>query len=116
MAEAKDRPLELQTERRAAPRYAADARALCRAAGPRDGIAWPARIRDIAAEGISILVDHELTPGTLLILEVPGGASPLCVLRVRVVHTRREADGTWLAGCALAARLSEAELERVRQK
>jgi diguanylate cyclase (GGDEF)-like protein len=95
-------------ERRAAVRQVCGRRARVTAAGVTGEQEWPALVRDISSCGMSLWLDCRLPPGALLTVQLLSGeqvSTPLA----RVVRAAA-ADGGWLHGCALAARLSEDEL------
>jgi hypothetical protein len=102
-------------ERRAWVRYGTDLQATCRGAGPPREVGWPARVKDISAGGVGLLLRHRFRPGTILAVELHG-ASGGCVrvLAVRVVHaTPRTVDSEscWLMGCMFVEPLSDNELQ-----
>ncbi len=100
------------TERRAYVRIACDLAATCAAAGQR-APGWPARVRDISAGGVGLLLQHRFRPGTFLTVELRDGSGRvLRTARVRVAHAtavRDEAGQRWLLGCAFDHPLTEAE-------
>jgi hypothetical protein len=102
-------------ERRAWVRYGTDLTATCRGPGPAKSVGWPARVKDVSAGGIGLLLRHRFRPGTVLAVEVhaPSGGC-VSVLTVRVVHaTPRTVDSEscWLMGCLLAEPLSVDQLK-----
>jgi hypothetical protein len=72
---------------------------------------WPATIRDISQTGLGLLVGRPFDPGTLLEVELERTRRRrrAMVLRMRVVHVRRQDQG-WLLGCSLETELSAADL------
>ena len=102
-------------ERRAWVRYGTDMKATCRGAGSRKEVGWPARVRDVSAAGIGLLLRHRFRPGSYLAVELhdPSGGC-LRLLAVRVVHTTPlcvDGEPCWLTGCLLAEQLGEDELQ-----
>jgi diguanylate cyclase (GGDEF)-like protein len=95
-------------ERRAAVRQVCGRRARVMAAGTTGEQEWPAVVRDISTCGMSLWLDCRLPPGALLTVQRLSGEQVNTPL-ARVVRTAA-ADGGWLHGCALAARLSDDEL------
>jgi hypothetical protein len=69
---------------------------------------WLAKVRDVSAGGISMILRRRFEPGTVLILDLEQGPRQLSV---RVVHVQPEMKGRWLIGCAFSAVLSPEELE-----
>lgn len=102
-------------ERRAWVRYGTDLQATCRGPGPAKAIGWPARVKDISAGGIGLLLRHRFRPGTVLAVELhrpSGGCAG--VLVVRVVHANPrtvDSESCWLMGCLLAEPLTDDELQ-----
>jgi hypothetical protein len=79
------------------------------------GQRWEAKIQDVSAGGVSLIVDREFAAETLLSIEIftPTGTC-LCTLRLSVVHIRPRAEGAWLIGCALATKLGKNELRGLK--
>jgi PilZ domain len=107
-------------ERRGAARLSTDKETCCKPALAPDGLSWPARVRDISAFGIGLLLDHRPQPYTRLTIDLERTTGGLVrTVLARVVHTTEQPGGDWLVGCALTAELSDDELralqaERVR--
>src|SRR5438270_10692250 len=57
-------------ERRAWVRYVSDLTAACLTGDLRNDVGWPARVRDVSAGGIGLLLRHRFRPGTHLSLEL----------------------------------------------
>ncbi len=89
----------------------------CYAADAAPGEQSPARIADISAGGVGLLLPCEFSPGTLLMLDLEGtpahAAGPV-LLRVMRATARRAGD--WLLGCEFARRLDDAEIAAVLQE
>jgi hypothetical protein len=107
-------------ERRVSVRFPTRLQTAVQPVGPVVLGPWPARVRDISAHGIGLVLPHPLEPGTLLTAELgsPGGDRVRTVL-ARVVHVTARDRGEWIVGCALVSELSDADLatfqaERVR--
>jgi hypothetical protein len=101
-------------ERRAWVRFGTDLQATCRGPGGRKEVGWPARVRDVSAGGLGLVLRHRFRPGTPLLVEIHGPAGgPGRVLAARVVHARPVQPGTatcWLVGCAFLTPLGDDEL------
>jgi hypothetical protein len=95
-------------ERRAAVRYACVLETACRSLAGSADVRWPARVRDISATGICLLVSRRFEPGSLLAIDLSSdfASAPLA----RVVRVNWQADGDWALGCAFVTRLSDEEL------
>jgi PilZ domain len=72
---------------------------------------WPARVVDVSANGICLLLRRRFEPGTRVALELANGLRVFsCALQMRVVHVSQAGDGAWVLGGAFDRRLSHAEL------
>jgi PilZ domain len=106
-----------RTERRAWLRYACDLATNYRLTQPSDESKVPARVRNICAGGINVLVDQPLQRGTILSVELPGATEQFpCSVLACVIHSTPWPAGYWTAGCALVAELGDDELQRVGAK
>jgi hypothetical protein len=106
-------PTAPHLERRAATRYPARMSVSCRPAG-EPGTTWRARVPNISAFGIGLLLDSPVQPSALLELELANAARGVArTVLVRVVHVTAAERG-WLAGCACALELGDAELRLFR--
>jgi hypothetical protein len=83
---------------------------------PTDGEhAWDARVIDISATGVGLLLARRFEPGTLLSFRLEGRSEGQSYNALaRVVHARRQADGRWLLGCALLDELDAAQVRAFR--
>ena len=101
-------------ERRAWVRYRTDLQATCRGPGPAREVGWPARVKDISAGGIGLLLRHRFRPGTALAVELHGPSGGCArVLAVRVVQASPrtvDSESCWLMGCLLTEALTDDEL------
>lgn len=71
----------------------------------------PARVLNISRGGLCLILYDRFEPGTVLTIGLTNTTEHfLPPLRVRVVHSREQPDGTWVVGCAFANPLSDAEL------
>jgi hypothetical protein len=107
-------------ERRVSVRFPTSLQAEVHAVRPASPAPWLARVRDISAHGIGLVLPHPVEPGALLTgdVESPSGNLTRTIL-ARVVHVTARARGEWVVGCALVSELSDADLgafraERVR--
>jgi hypothetical protein len=101
-------------ERRSSERHPCTLETSClRAAGGEN--AWDARVVDISATGIGLLLGRRFEPGTLLAFRLEGRTEGQSYHAVaRVVHATRQAEGGWLLGCALLDPLDEPQLRAFR--
>src|SRR5262249_19029025 len=72
---------------------------------------WSARVRDISADGLGLVLDRSLDAGTVLEVEFTTNDGSLAyTVGARVSHSRAVREGEWLAGCTFVGRLSDEEL------
>lgn len=95
-----------QGERRAAVRYQTN-QTFSYFTTPKSERLW-ARVRNISVTGVGLVVSRALDPGTVLTIELKEAQ-----LSARVVHSTRDAAGTWLVGCQFDTKLSEAQLREL---
>lgn len=103
-------PFQRMQERRISVRYPCELEAVCRpSAGHPDGQSCPAKVRNISAGGLSLLLAQHFDPGTLLdvVLEKDQDDVPR-IFPTRVVQAMPLRFGGWMLRCAFADRLSEA--------
>ena len=100
-------------DRRAVVRYPSSSRAVCSHPHiPDEERVWPARLRDIAAHGVGLLLDRGFAPGPVLQVTLLDPAKNLSrAVLVMVMHGRRQKEGNWLIGCAFTDELTDKELK-----
>jgi hypothetical protein len=100
-----------EEDRRAWVRYQADAETVCQpySAG-EDDLWWQARVRDVSAGGVGLLLSRRFEPGAILTIDLWAGAGDGSrSLLGRVRHATRH--GTeWLVGCEFLWTLGDDEL------
>jgi PAS domain S-box-containing protein len=105
-------PQETVGERRAFVRYPFPTRAICHSIPIVTGTSCLATVRDISVAGIGLLCDWKFEVGTWLLVEsLALGSRCLAPPTLRVVHTRKHQNGTWLIGCAFRDPINEAALQ-----
>jgi c-di-GMP-binding flagellar brake protein YcgR len=73
---------------------------------------FPAKVLDISASGVGLLVDRAVENGTLLSVELHNApATTAKILLACVVHMRRQSDTAWALGCNFIRSLSEEDLQ-----
>jgi hypothetical protein len=100
-------------DRRASVRYSLQVpAAFCHpVADMMNDACWKAaKVQDISAGGIALVVSRYLAPGTVLAVELDGVPHRLLA---SVVHTRRGTGKAWFAGCEFLRPLTDAELHAV---
>jgi hypothetical protein len=98
-------------EHRARLRQAPAGGLVCHLLMATDGCRW-ARVHNLSASGVGLLVSQHLEPGTLLMLELRNTRQRLTlVLVARVIHSTPQPDGSWLGGCVFAEKIDGADLQ-----
>ncbi len=97
-------------------RFPCNVETACYAADAAPGEQSPARIINISAGGMGLLLPCEFSPGTLLNLDLEGtpahAAGPVLL---RVVRAAGRPDGDWFLGCEFAHRLGDEEMAALFQ-
>jgi serine/threonine protein kinase len=103
-------------ERRATVRYALEQDGSCRCVGGERRYRWRARVQDISAGGMGLVVPRRFEPGTTLTVEVPGAEQKVSrrFFVVRVVRAQRLERRRWLIGCRFLRVLSQAEIAHLQ--
>jgi|SRR5947209_758411 len=79
-----------------------------------DGAWLPARVRDISADGIGLVLRLGIGQGTFLEVEFQGAPQgPPRRLMARVVHATVQSHSRWFLGCTLVKTLGEADLRQL---
>lgn len=66
---------------------------------------WPAKVSNISANGIGLVVSRPVEPGALLNVELHRGDNSHALLAC-VVYVKELEDGQWLLGCTFASDLN----------
>lgn len=97
-------------DRRAWVRYPCPGDATCQSGPLRSGVYWPARIQNLSAGGLALLVHHRVEEGMLLSVTVQPSVGCSRTLLVRVVRfgvLTAHPGLRWLAGCEFVEPLSD---------
>jgi hypothetical protein len=101
------------SERRASVRYPVREDVTGKSVRDEEGKHWDARVYNLSAGGICLIVNHRVQPGELLQIELATkddkGARRLLARVVRV-ESDSPGSGWWRAGCSFAKRLTDFEL------
>jgi hypothetical protein len=78
----------------------------------------PALVRDLSSNGVGLVLDSYLQPGSELAIQIPPAHENMQAehLHVRVVHAAALPGGQWLLGCSLTRPLSENERQRLLER
>jgi hypothetical protein len=98
-------------DRRIWVRYPCDVKTICQTALDATGTRSAARVRNISLGGISLHLDQECQPGTILSLEMPGLTDQTVTVLACVVHVTEAPAGGWVLGCTFARELSDDDLQ-----
>jgi hypothetical protein len=100
------------SERRAWVRYACDLHTSCRSFGQRGHghESWPARIGDISAGGLCLVLHRRFEPETLLLVELPDGPDSTRSVLARVQRVDAIGREQWKLGCSLMGELGRDDL------
>ncbi len=102
-------------ERRVAVRYRSDLDGFCQPLGGEKEFRWSARVQNISASGISMLISRRFERGTLLSLELEATPdSPSRTLLVRVVRVKPHSKRKWLVACRFVTKLAEDEAKALQ--
>jgi hypothetical protein len=100
-----------ETDRRVWVRHPSSQQTVVQSAAFGEGDALPARVGDVSLGGIRLLVARRFEPGSLLIIEIPGGDQKAQQkVLAYVVHATQEENGEWRIGCTFARELTDADL------
>jgi len=97
-------------DRRAHPRFDTEILTVCRPVA--DGTEFQAVIRNVSRSGVSLEMAADLTPGTMVRVDVPhaADAAHTVTLLACVMHLAPLPDGRWTCGCMFSLELSDDEL------
>ncbi len=102
-------------ERRASVRFSCDLPGGCAPFGNPRADRWKARVCNISAGGLCLVLARRFEPGTMLEIELttPGEYPPK--LLAQVVHVHSDERGSWAVGCRFVSELSPEALEELLQ-
>ena len=111
---ADDEPAAVESERRTAVRFGCGLEAMCRPLQGQGGDEWQARVRNLSAGGIGLLLSRRFELGALLLVEMSAGAAGATrTLVARVIYVVPHADEGWSIGCRLAQGLNPEEMREL---
>jgi len=109
--------LPRESDRRAAPRYYSGLETSCVPLRVARVSPWPARVWDISAQGISLVLSQACDPGKFLIVLLrPLQSADQRPVHAEVVRTIKRTDFHWMLGCSLAEPLADDEVQACRAK
>jgi hypothetical protein len=99
-------------ERRASTRYPCNLATSCRLVAALAGEAWPGRVRNISAGGISLVLNHEVNSGDLISIELRSTTRNFTrAIQVRTIYCIEHPSGDWILGGSFVQPLSDDELK-----
>jgi serine/threonine protein kinase len=99
-------------DHRATVRYPSGKDSSCQPLSAEKEVRWTAKVQDISAYGVGLVMSRRFEPRTVLALElaVPD-EGPSHRLFVRVARVKALSARRWLLGCVFASRLSDEEVQ-----
>jgi serine/threonine protein kinase len=105
-------PSRTKADRRATVRYPSQQSGACQPFGGEKELKWSAKIQDVSADGIGLVLNRRFEPRTLLVVElsetIPNSKR---LLLVRVVRATKLSARQWVVGCVFARRLTPEDCE-----
>ena len=100
---------------RAWMRFDCDMATQCHSVAPAAPESWSARVLDVSAGGVSLMVPRGFERGTLLRVELPRSAKSLGNdLLVRVLRSQASGADCFILGCELAEQIADEELQSLQ--
>jgi hypothetical protein len=101
-----------RTDRRATVRYPSEQEGACQPFGGDTELRWSAKIQNVSADGLGLVLNRRFEPRTLLLVELRGtGQTAARLLLVRVVRAQKVSARAWMVGCVFARRLTHEDCE-----
>lgn len=98
-------------DRRGQDRFDCDLKSSCKPVEyPRSETPWPAKIGDISAKGIRLILYRRFEPGTLLAIDLKENGVRRLLL-ARVIRVAKQTKQRWCLGCVLDTQLQTQELQ-----
>jgi hypothetical protein len=91
-------------------RFPCNVETVCYTCDAVPGESRPARVVNISAGGVGLLLPCQFSQGTLLHFEIPNSSQPLRHGIIRVVRVIEHPPGMWYLGCEFAQQLDDDEL------
>jgi hypothetical protein len=92
-------------------RFPCDVETVCYSSDTAPGERVPARVLNISAGAVGLLLPCDFSPGSLLRLQLPSAGAAEAGLLLRVVRVLPHTDSCWFLGCEFSERLSDDEVE-----
>jgi hypothetical protein len=99
-------------DQRATVRFPSKQEGACQPLGGEKDLKWSAKIHDVSADGLSLVLNRRFEPRSLLLVELKQtNQAEARLLLVRVVRTQKLSARSWLVGCIFARRLTQEDCE-----
>ena len=97
-------------------RYSTDLGTFCQPGleGRLDHFWRLAKVQDVSATGIGLVLGIRFDPGTILTVELPEEGEDSRLIQARVIHARSEIAEGWVTGCAFVDRLTDNEVKALQ--
>jgi serine/threonine protein kinase len=102
-----------KSDKRASVRYASNQGGFCNAVGGEKAPRWPAKVQNVSADGVALLLGRRFEVRSSLWVELADGPSGRFYL-VHVARVQARPGRKWLLGCTFARRLAEDEVQTLR--
>jgi hypothetical protein len=103
-------------DRRQVARYSCHQRARVRFIARPSFRPYRAVLRDISTNGIGLVLDHRLEPGTVMAIQLRSKFTGLSgILSAKCTHCTPLPNGTWLLGCTLSRSLTVDEVRTLQE-
>jgi hypothetical protein len=100
-----------QEDRRDADRFPCALETTCQPPSAWATDPWPATIRDISNNGLSLTLKRRFERGSGLAIELPTEDGSTATVLARIIQVKPYALGGWLLGCAFISELSDEEVQ-----
>jgi c-di-GMP-binding flagellar brake protein YcgR len=104
----------VSNDKRSWPRFTGNLTATVQLTNSYDLTRWPAKVLNLSAGGVALVVDRDIRNGTLLTVDLCGAnGQRLDTILICVVHITTGEDGTRRLGCNFIRELEESDLRRL---
>lgn len=105
-------PRRRASDRRDALRYPCSLATSCHVVASLVGSSGTAKVRNLSAGGISLVLDHGVEPhSTVSVQLVNTKRNDTCTVQVRVIYNIEHPSGEWIVGGAFTRPLRDEELQ-----
>jgi hypothetical protein len=106
-----------EDDRRVWVRHLCDIGTTYRDVNDPENVRVSAQVHDISNGGIKLIADHNVEPGSLLSVELPGPTEGATYrVLASVIYVNAQTDGKWALGCSFTQELSASDLQNFGAK